>query len=63
MPKVKNTSGKNRLKTALAIIIAILLVVLAAGLLYRLTGGGGDEPVKVEEIELDKESIIFGGGG
>lgn len=63
MPKVKNTSGKNRLKTALAIIIALLLVVLAAGLLFRLTGGGGDEPVKVEEIELDKESIIFGGGG
>lgn len=63
MPKVKNTSGKNRLKTALAIIIALLLVVLAAGLLFRLTGGGGGEPVKVEEIELDKESIIFGGGG
>lgn len=63
MPKVKNTSGKNRLKTALAIIIALLLVVLAAGLLFRLTGGGGNEPAQVEKIELDKESIIFGGGG
>lgn len=63
MPKVKKTSGKNRLKTALAIIIALLLVVLAAGLLFRLTGGGGNEPARVEKIELDKESIIFGGGG
>lgn len=63
MPKVKKTSGKNRLKTALAIIIALLLVVLAAGLLFRLTGGGGNEPAQVEKIELDKESIIFGGGG
>ena len=59
MPKVKKTSGKNRLKTALAIIIALLLVVLAAGLLFRLTGGGGEPPVEVEEIELDEERLIF----
>ena len=55
----EKTAGKNRIKTALMILVALLVVVLSAGLLYRLTGGGGENHVKVEEIELSEESIIF----
>lgn len=57
------TAGKNRARNALTVLLVLLLLVLAAGVLYRLTGGGGSEPARVEKIELDKESIIFGGGG
>ena len=66
------TAGKNRARNALTVLLVLLLLVLAAGVLYRLTGGGvlyrltgggGNEPAQVEKIELDKESIIFGGGG
>lgn len=57
------TAGKNRARNALTVLLVLLLLVLAAGVLYRLTGGGGSEPAQVEKIELDKESIIFGGGG
>ena len=57
------TAGKNRARNALTVLLVLLLLVLAAGVLFRLTGGGGNEPVEVEEIEGDKDSIIFGGGG
>ena len=57
------TAGKNRARNALTVLLVLLLLVLAAGVLYRLPGGGVNEPALGEKIELDKESIIFGGGG
>ena len=53
------TAGKNRARNALTVLLVLLLLVLAAGVLYRLTGGGGEPPVEVEEIELDEERLIF----
>ena len=53
------TAGKNRARNALTVLLVLLLLVLAAGVLYRLTGGGDDVPVEVEEIELDEERLIF----
>ena len=53
------TAGKNRARNALTVLLVLLLLVLAAGVLFRLTGGGDDEPVEVEEIELDEERLIF----
>ena len=57
------TAGKNRARNALTVLLVLLLLVLAEGVLYRLAGGGGEGPAQAEKIELDKESIIFGGGG
>ena len=57
------TAGKNRARNALTVLLVLLLLVLAAGVLYRLTGGGGEEPARVEKREVDKEGIIFGSGG
>ena len=34
------TAGKNRARNALTVLLVLLLLVLAAGVLYRLTGGG-----------------------
>lgn len=59
----QGSKTKGRIKAAVTALLVLLVLVFAAGLLFRLTGGGGGEPVEVEEIELDKESIIFGGGG
>ena len=59
----QGSKTKERIKAAVTALLVLLVLVFAAGLLFRLTGGGGNEPARVEKIELDKESIIFGGGG
>lgn len=55
----QGSKTKERIKAAVTALLVLLVLVFAAGLLFRLTGGGDDEPVEVEEIELDEEHIIF----
>ena len=55
----QGSKAKERIKAAVTALLVLLVLVFAAGLLFRLTGGGDDEPVEVEEIELDEEHIIF----
>ena len=55
----QGSKTKERIKAAVTALLVLLVLVFAAGLLFRLTGGGGDEPVEVEEIELDEERLIF----
>ena len=57
------TAAKNRVTNILTVLIVLLMLVLLAGVLYRLTNDDVPETVEVEKIELDKESIIFGGNG
>lgn len=54
---------KNRITNVLTVLIVLLMLILLAGVLYRLTNDDVPETVEVEKIELDKESIIFGGNG
>ena len=55
----QGSKTKERIKAAVTALLVLLVLVFAAGLLYRLTGGGGEPPVEVEEIELDEERLIF----
>ena len=55
----QGSTTKERIKAAVTALLVLLVLVFAAGLLFRLTGGGDDEPVEVEEIELDEERLIF----
>ena len=55
----QGSKTKERIKAAVTALLVLLVLVFAAGLIFRLTGGGDDEPVEVEEIELDEEHIIF----
>lgn len=55
----QGSKTKERIKAAVTVLLVLLVLVFAAGLLFRLTGGGDDEPVEVEEIELDEERLIF----
>ncbi len=55
----QGSKTKERIKAAVTALLVLLVLVFAAGLLFRLTGGGDDEPVEVEEIELDEERLIF----
>ena len=55
----QGSKTKERIKAAVTALLVLLVLVFAAGLLFRLTGGGNDEPVEVEEIELDEERLIF----
>ena len=55
----QGSKTKERIKGAVTALLVLLVLVFAAGLLFRLTGGGDDEPVEVEEIELDEERLIF----
>ena len=55
----QGSKTKERIKAAVTALSMLLVLVFAAGLLFRLTGGGDDEPVEVEEIELDEERLIF----
>lgn len=55
----QGSKTKERIKAVVTALLVLLVLVFAAGLLFRLTGGGDDEPVEVEEIELDEEHIIF----
>ena len=55
----QGSKTKERIKAAVTALLVLLVLVFAAGLLFRLTGGGDDEPVEVEEIELDEERPIF----
>lgn len=56
-------AAKKRVANILTVLIVLLMLVLLAGVLYRLTNDDVPETVEVEKIELDKESIIFGGNG
>ena len=55
----QGSKTKERIKAAVTALLVLLVLVFAAGLLFRLTGGGGEPPVEVEEIELDEERLIF----
>ena len=55
----QGSKTKERIKAAVTALLVLLVLVFAAGLLFRLTGGGGEPPVEVEEIELDEEQLIF----
>ena len=55
----QGSKTKERIKAAVTALLVLFVLVFAAGLLFRLTGGGGEPPVEVEEIELDEERLIF----
>ena len=55
----QGSKTKERIKAAVTALLVLLVLVFSAGLIFRLTGGGENEPVEVEEIELDEEHIIF----
>ena len=55
----QGSKTKERIKAAVTALLVLLVLVFSAGLIFRLTGGGENEPVEVEEIELDEEHILF----
>lgn len=55
----QGSKTKERIKAAVTALLVLLVLVFSAGLIFRLTGGGENEPVEVEEIELDEERLIF----
>ena len=55
----QGSKTKEWIKAAVTALLVLLVLVFAAGLIFRLTDEGVGEPVEVEEIELDEERIIF----